>query len=114
MGMKSKRKGKTGERELAKKLTELFGQPCRRGVQYQGGPDSPDVVGLYGIHIEVKRSESFRLWDALAQATNEAPEDAVPIVCHRRNGSPWVVIVKLEDLPALSTNVFHILTNKEN
>ena len=49
MGKKSRDKGKAGERELASKLRE-YGYDARRGVQFHGGPDSPDVVGLPGIH----------------------------------------------------------------
>ena len=49
--MNSRDKGKRGERMAAKKFRE-HGFDTRRGVQYQGGPDSPDVVGPEGLHIE--------------------------------------------------------------
>ena len=53
----SKKKGKKGELELARKLRE-FGYDCRRGQQYSGiGGD--DVVGLPHIHIECKRQEGM-------------------------------------------------------
>jgi len=56
--MNSKRKGKRGELELAKKLKE-YGFSARRGQQYSGiGGD--DVVGLDGVHIECKRAERLR------------------------------------------------------
>jgi Holliday junction resolvase len=44
MGRKSREKGKRGELELAAELRRLFGIEARRGVQYCGGGDSPDVV----------------------------------------------------------------------
>lgn len=103
MGAKSKRKGKVGERELAGELSRLFGVQCRRGVQYSGlGGD--DVVGLPGVHVECKRTERLTLWEAVGQAVADSdarqpPE--VPIVAHRANGKPWVVVVRLDDLPAL-------------
>lgn len=55
MPVNSNAKGKRGERALAAYLTSL-GFPARRGVQYRGGTDSPDVVsdGLDGVHIECK------------------------------------------------------------
>jgi len=57
--MNSKRKGKRGELELAKKLQE-YGFNTRRGQQYAGlGGD--DVVGLEGIHIERKRVERLNV-----------------------------------------------------
>lgn len=93
MGRMSRNKGKGGEREFARLLTD-HGFDARRGVQYQGGPDSPDVVcdGL-DIHWEVKRTERLRLYDALHQAGAEAPEGKIPVVAHRRNHHDWVVIL---------------------
>ena len=64
--MNSRNKGKAGEREAAAELGSLLGVAARRGVQYQGGPDSPDVV-LDGvaIHVEAKRTERLLLWAAI-------------------------------------------------
>lgn len=100
MGMMSKRKGKVGEREAAAALAETFGVEARRGVQYAGGPDSPNVVGLPGCHVEVKRCESLRLYPAMDQATADAGE-LVPLLLHRRNRGDWLAIVRLADLPRL-------------
>lgn len=96
MGRMSREKGKRGERELAKILRQ-YGYACRRGVQYAGGPDSPDVTGLPGIHIECKRTERFSLYDALAQAKKETGKKELPAVFHRKNESPWVVVMDLDD-----------------
>ena len=102
MGRFSRNKGKTGERELAKELMRVLGVSARRGVQYSGGPDSPDVeTDIPDLDIECKRTEHFRLYDALSQAENDAKNRKTPIVIHRSNRHPWVVIVKLDDLPAL-------------
>jgi len=100
MGGKSRRKGKAGEREAAAALSAVLGLPCRRGVQYAGGADSPDVVGLPGVHIEVKRCERLNLGAALAQAETDAG-GRVPIVLHRSNRCPWLVTVALRHLTAL-------------
>ena len=67
MGKASRDKGKRGEREVAEFLRD-HGIPARRGVQYAGGADSPDVIGFEGVHIEVKRTEALRLYPALEQA----------------------------------------------
>lgn len=96
MGKASRDKGKRGERELASKLRE-HGYDARRGVQYHGGPDSPDVIGLEGVHIEVKRVERLSLYDALSQAKADAGPGEMPVVMHRRNNCEWVVIQPLED-----------------
>lgn len=103
MGRMSREKGKRGEREAAAELGPIFGCDARRGVQYQGGPDSPDVV-LSGVnvHVEAKRVESLNLYKALEQAKSDAPDGAVPIVWHRRNNQRSVVIIDTQDLPALA------------
>ena len=101
-GMRSRRKGKSGELDLCRVLGDA-GFPARRGVQYQGGPDSPDVVceSLPGIHFECKRTERLDLYGALMQASSEAGRDQVPVVAHRRNESEWVAILRLEDFLAI-------------
>ena len=86
MGSMSRRKGKVGERECAAEMGELLGVEARRGVQFQGGPDSPDVV-LPGVnlHVECKRVERLKLWDAIDQAKADAPAggrglEGVPLI----------------------------------
>ena len=106
MGRMSRNKGKRGEREAAAALREVLGIEARRGVQYQGGPDSPDVVTDLDsqLHIEVKRTERLSLWEALDQAQEDAG-DRPAVVLHRKNGRRWVVIHYLDDLPAISTAI---------
>ena len=91
----SKKKGKKGELELARKLRE-FGYNCRRGQQYSGiGGD--DVIGLPHIHIECKRQERLNVYDAIRQAQRDAKEDEKPAVFWRRNREEWLVVMRLED-----------------
>ena len=99
MGSLSKRKGKRGELEAAKELSRLLGIEARRGQQFCGGSDAPDVItSLSRVHFEIKRCESFRLWAALDQATGDAGTDKLPVVLHRTNHRPWVVVLQLENL----------------
>lgn len=95
MGKTSREKGKRGEREVAS-LLRTHGYDARRGVQYKGGTDSPDVVGLPHIHIEVKRTERLDLYGALSQSKGDAGAD-LPVVIHRKNDCEWVVIQPLND-----------------
>jgi len=112
MGRKSRNKGAGGERELARELTRLLGIEARRGCQYHGGPSSPDVIAdIPGVHIECKRTERFRLYDAMEQAVRDAGEN-IPVVMHRQNRKPWVAIVRLDDLPRLAVPIY--LTLAEN
>ena len=110
-GKRSRNKGKAGERELSKELTRLFGVECRRGQQFNG-IDGRDVVGLQDIHIECKRVESLRLYDAVEQATQDAQEHETPLVCHRKNGKDWLAIVPLDQLPALVSKLFLIMAEE--
>lgn len=93
--MNSKRKGKEGELELAKKLRD-YGYEAKRGVQYKGGQDSPDVIGLDDIHIECKRVENLNIYNAMEQADRDCGEN-MPVVMHRRNNKPWLATLHLED-----------------
>lgn len=95
--MNSRVKGAAGERELSAKLRE-YGFDCHRGQQYHGGGDSPDVVGLPGIHIECKRVERLNIEAAMAQSRRDAEGTKdVPVVMHRRNREGWKVTMDLDD-----------------
>ena len=98
--MNSRDKGERGERELAAYLSER-GFPAQRGCQFKGSPDSPDVVcsGL-PLHFEVKRCERLSVYDAYAQAVEDAGQK-VPVVAHRRNGQAWLAILGMDDLLTL-------------
>jgi Holliday junction resolvase len=96
----SKQKGKKGELELSKYLTEK-GFVSRRGCQFKGGKDSPDIITSdfpIPVHIECKRTERFKLEDSLNQAIKDAGENKIPIVIHRKNRSEWVAVLKLDNL----------------
>ena len=93
----SRAKGAAGERELANYLKEKGYEGARRGQQFAGGGDSPDVVGLPGFHIECKRVEGGNLYRWLEQSTRDASWENIPIVVHRRNDKPWVVVLGLDE-----------------
>lgn len=93
----SRAKGARGERELANYLKEK-GYESRRGQQFSGGDDSPDVVSTLPFHIECKRVQSLSLYKALAQATRDAENGKKPpLVIHRKDNEEWVAILKLDD-----------------
>ena len=94
--MNSKAKGGRGERELAHVLQE-YGYDTRRGQQFAGGVDSPDVYGLPGIHIEVKRVQALNIYSAMDQAIRDSEGKAIPAVFHRRNRDYWKVTLRLDD-----------------
>lgn len=95
--MNSRDKGKRGEREWAEVL-RAAGFEARRGQQFSGGTESPDVVcsALGWLHWEVKRVERLNLEAACHQAAEDAGEGKQWAVAHRRNGSPWAVTMPAE------------------
>jgi len=97
--MNSKHKGKRGELEFAKLCRSQGYGAARRGQQYSG-IEGDDVVGLPGVHIEVKRTEALSLYTAMAQSDRDARGN-IPIVAHRKNNYDWVIIMKAEDWFAL-------------
>ena len=94
--MNSRNKGKVGEREFASLLRE-HGFDARRGQQFSGSPDSPDVVSdaLAWLHVEVKRVQNLNLAAACAQAKRDAGGKPW-IVAHRRNHAPWLITMRAE------------------
>lgn len=101
MAINSKKKGAKGEREFAALCREQ-GYDCRRTSQYCGQTgDASDVVGLPGMHIEVKRVERLNIETAMSQARRDAKPGEIPIVAHRRNNCAWLVTMLADDWFAL-------------
>lgn len=94
--MHSRNKGKRGEREFAS-LLRGHGFDARRGQQFSGGADSPDVVSeaLAWLHVEVKRVQNLNLTDACVQAEGDCAGKPW-IVAHRRNHAPWLITMRAE------------------
>ena len=92
----SRNKGAVGEREIASILRE-YGYKARRGQQFSGANGDADVVGVTGLHIEVKRREKLNIHEAMDQAVRDARENEIPSVWHRRNNTQWLVTVRLDD-----------------
>lgn len=97
MPINSKEKGKVGEREFAALCREHGFENARRGQQYSGINGDADVVGLEGIHIEVKRVERLNIEEALQQSIRDSKEDEIPIVAHRRNREEWKITMRADD-----------------
>lgn len=96
-GKASQRKGADGERELAAVLRE-YGYEIKRGGSMSFG-EVPDLVGLPGVHVEVKRCEQVRLseWMQQAEADSKRFSDGMPVVFHRRSREGWRVTMNLAD-----------------
>lgn len=95
----SRQKGAAGEREFAHALAKFGYAGARRGQQFHGGGDSPDVVsppGLEDVHFEVKRVEAGNPYNWMDQAVRDCA-GKTPVVAHRKSRRDWIVVLRLED-----------------
>ena len=101
MAINSKKKGKAGELEWVQFCKEHGFDESHRTAQYCGNTgDASDVIGLPGIHQEVKRVESLNVQTAIEQAIRDSKaegKESIPIVAHRRNRKEWLVTMRAED-----------------
>ncbi len=103
--MNSRSKGKRGELEAAKAWVQSLGGEARRGQQFAGGNDSPDVVTSFqDIHLEVKRTERGNPYGWIDQAVADC-QGKCPVVLHRRNNREWLAIVRLTDVRRLAESI---------
>src|SRR5258708_4108081 len=100
--MNSREKGKRGKRQWRDEL-RANGYAARRGQQFAGSAESPDVVcdALPWIHFEVKAVERLNIEEAMEQARRDCgmrrAEGGMPkvsIVAHRRNFCAWLVTME--------------------
>jgi hypothetical protein len=98
MAINSCQKGKRGERLWRDEL-KAQGYNARRGQQFSGSPDSPDVIcpSLSHLHFEVKTVEKLNVGKAFEQATHDAGTAKTPVLVHKRNRGPWLVTVWSHD-----------------
>lgn len=95
----SKKKGAAGEREFSNYCKER-GFDTRRTAQYNGKEldSKADIVGIPGIHVEVKRVEKLNIHNAMDQAVRDSVNhDEIPIVAHRKNGKKWLITMTADD-----------------
>lgn len=93
--MNGKQKGKRGELEFSHWLKDR-GIEARRGQQFCGTPDSPDVISSLPVHWEIKRVEKINIDKAMDQSIRECG-GVTPVVAHRRNNKEWLVTLRAED-----------------
>ena len=115
MPINSRQKGARGEREWRDQLRNE-GFDARRGQQFSGGAESPDVIcdSLPGIHWEVKRVERGNPYDWIMQAKRDAGDSKMPVVAHKRNGEDWICILRAEDFFQLIRETNQPLISTQN
>lgn len=97
MGRLSATKGAAGEKEV-QEIFRAAGYDVRRdGTKTFGRV--PDLYGLDGLHLEIKRSERLEIpaWFDQSERDASAFCDGAPTVIFRRNHEPWRIVLNLSD-----------------
>jgi hypothetical protein len=102
----SKSKGSRFEREVAEFFKTTFECEAYRSQQYCGANGDGDVTTNLPIHVECKRVEALSLYSALAQSKEDAKPGTIPLVIHKKNNKPSVLIVELDNLTKLITALY--------
>lgn len=101
MGKAQRNKGVRGELLWRDVCRENGFQNVERGGQlYQRGKDIADVVGLPGIHQEVKFVERLNVRAAMEQAKRDSTDEGrgnIPIVAHKAARKEWLVTMRAAD-----------------
>lgn len=109
----SRQKGARGERLWRDELREA-GFTARRGQQFAGGTDSPDVIceELKNLHMEVKCVQALNLDKACEQAERDAGKKAW-IVAHKKDRKHWKVTMDAGTFFQLLREGMDCFTEKE-
>jgi Holliday junction resolvase len=107
----SRQKGKRGERAWRDQL-RAQGFTARRGQQYAGGNESPDVVceELNNLHQEVKFVTNLNLDKACEQAMKDGGGKPW-IVASKKSNKPWKVTMSSETFFGLLRDGMEYITN---
>lgn len=100
MGRMSREKGKRGERYVADFFKD-HGYDAHRSAQFNGKTgQAADVIGIDGVHIEVKFQERMTLYDWMSQAIRDSEAEGkgnLPIVIHKQSRKDMLVTMRAED-----------------
>ena len=91
----SRTKGRSGEQEVCRILRDELGLEIHRNWMEQSYCGGPDIIGVNGWSIEVKRAKVFRsVWwtQAAAQATVRKEK---PVLVYRLDRHDWRAMVCL-------------------
>lgn len=94
----SRAKGARGERAF-RDVLRAAGYNARRGAQYSGHVEAPDVIcyDLPDIHFEVKCVENGNVYNFVEQAQRDSAGKKYPVVALKRNGREWLAILPMDD-----------------
>ena len=93
-GKSAREKGKEGEREAGRILSEILGvDGIKRNLMAQARDGGTDLTGLKYLAVEVKRQETLSLPARWRQTCQQAPSGKIPLLMFRRNRTPWYFVL---------------------
>ncbi len=90
-------KGKRGERELCKLLSEDLGIKVERNLS-QTREGGCDTISIDGFSIEIKHQETLRLNDWWQQTLNQTKSGEQPILFYKQNHKGWKAQIRLSTI----------------
>tara|TARA_B110000263_G_C15020659_1_gene379376 strand:+ start:234 stop:581 length:348 start_codon:yes stop_codon:yes gene_type:complete len=96
----SRTKGKVAELEVVQIFKNAGYTKSHRAQQFKGTKDSADIIVPHigdVYQLEIKRREQVKIDEWLKKTDEEAGEEKIPVVIHRRNDEPWKVTMMLTD-----------------
>ncbi len=101
MAVNSRAKGARNERMWASICRDEGYSLTRRGCQFAGGPDSPDIqtgdAELERIHFEVKSGKRIDVWGAIAQAERDKALGKLAVCPLHRDRYDWIIAMPSSD-----------------
>lgn len=113
-GKASRDKGVAGEREFAAFVREAWpgaGEAVRSGNQYRGGEIAPDITGVAGWWIEVKRKrlDASQMKNLIKATSDSRDSGCKPVVAHRKDyDERWMVTLWAKDFTDLLTELHYL------
>lgn len=92
----SRAKGRRGELALCDIFRPWWPDVCPNLDQF--GDEKFDLRNMPGWHIQSKWQERLNIWACLTQTVTEARPGDIPVLCLKRNRSPWYGAMPLDEL----------------
>ena len=97
----SRAKGSRTERSLAQELNKEMKWSARRTAQTCGKFGDGDIFipELPQVLVESKAVEKLNVMQAMERAVEDAAAAGkLPVLCHKKNRTPWLLTIRLSDL----------------
>ena len=95
MSASQRRKGRAGEIELAKLLSEQLGWVVKRNIGQSR--DGGDDITTGQFRWECKRRAKLSVYEFMEQVEAACESGDIPVVAMRADSKGWLVMLRLED-----------------